>query len=321
MYLYWSYVSTIILAGTLGIVLYSPYQRVCNHISEKKAATIVIAITFLLILVIGYFIVSVFISSSGYLVQMTETILVWLHSLPDLGFMKGSILGSSASIAIGFIENTIFQIAYTFPGFLVHTLFFMLSLYLFLLKGKNLVDEFFSAMPEHLKGVSQQLKNDVVNTLYATYVVNLQICVLTFLIALPFFALLGVKGGVVANATLAAVSQLVPTIGPLLVLIFIGLYALALGDVTLAIAVIIIGYILFMVIPGSILKPKMMGKRISLPAPMMMIAIIGAIAAIGLAGIILGPLFASLLVSGYRLLITQIKVMKGDLLLTEKTGI
>ncbi|MBN1165597.1 MAG: hypothetical protein JXA44_00540 [Methanospirillaceae archaeon] len=35
-YLYWSYVSTIILAGTLSIVLYAPYQRVCRCISEKK---------------------------------------------------------------------------------------------------------------------------------------------------------------------------------------------------------------------------------------------------------------------------------------------
>ncbi|MBN1165599.1 MAG: AI-2E family transporter [Methanospirillaceae archaeon] len=68
-----------------------------------------------------------------------------------------------------------------------------------------------------------------------------------------------------------------------------------------------------MVIPGSILKPKMMEKRVSLPAPMMMITTIGAIATIGLAGIILGPLFATLLVSKYRPLISQMKVMKGDM--------
>ncbi|MBN1165598.1 MAG: hypothetical protein JXA44_00545 [Methanospirillaceae archaeon] len=106
---------------------------------RKKTAIIVIALTFLLILVIGYFIVSVFISSSGYLLQMAETILFWLHILPDVGFMKDSILGSSASIAIDFIENAIFQIAYTVPGFLVHALFFMLSLYLFLVKGRDLM--------------------------------------------------------------------------------------------------------------------------------------------------------------------------------------
>lgn len=179
--------------------------------------------------------------------------------------------------------------------------------------GKELVEDFFSAIPEHLQAVSSQLQKDVVNTLYATYIVNLQICVITFIIAIPFYWLLGLNGGIIENATLTAISQLIPTIGPLLVLAFIGLYALALGDINTAIFSIIIGYFLFMFLPGSILKPKMMGKRISLPAPMMMIAIIGAIATIGLTGIILGPLFATLLVSGYRLLIVQMKAMKGEI--------
>ena len=312
-YLYWPYMSTIILAGTLAVVLYNPYRRVCRHVSEKKAAIIVILLTVAILVIIITFITSVFISSSDYINQMSATIVSWLKNLPEIGPFNVSFIGSSADLTSHFFQNAIMQIATSVPTFLVLTLFFLLSLSMFLMHGKDLVVEFLSVIPDHLQSVTMQLKKDVVNTLYATYVVNLQVCLITFIIAIPFYALIGAKGGVIPNATLTAVSQLVPTIGPLFVLVFIGLYAIALGNIPLAITVIIIGYILFMFIPGSILRPKMMGKRISLPAPMMMIAIIGAIATVGLSGIILGPLFASLLVSGYRLLITQMKTMKGYL--------
>ncbi len=311
--IYWPYVSIIILAGTLAVVLYSPYQRLCKYVSEKRAATIVIVTAIIILTVIITFILSVLINSSSYLFDMSETIADWLNTLPHIGFLRGSIFGSSLSVITGLIKNAVIQAASSLPSFAVQFLFFLLSLFLFLLRGRELVDDFFSAIPDHLQAVTTQLKKDIVNTLYATYVVNLQICVITFIIAIPFFTLLGVKGGIVANATLASVSQLIPTIGPLLVLVFITLYALALGNIPLAIVFIILGYVLFMFIPGSVLKPKMMGKRVSLPAPMMMIAIIGAIATIGIAGIILGPLFATLLVSGYRLLIAQVKLMRGDI--------
>jgi len=99
-YLYWSYVSTIILAGTLAVVLYSPYRRVCNYVSETKAATIVIAITVVILLIISFFIISVFISSSEYLGQMSETIIRWLNHLPDLGFVNVYITLQLNSVSV-----------------------------------------------------------------------------------------------------------------------------------------------------------------------------------------------------------------------------
>lgn len=294
LYLYWTYVSTIVMAGTLAIVLYTPYRWCCRYLSERQAACIVIIMAVIILMIISLFVVSVLFNSSGYLIQMSDTITFWLEQSHGLGFIRGNVFSSMTTITSTFIKNAMITIATSVPYILLNTLFFMLSLFLFLMYGKDLAEEFLSAIPDHLQGVTSELRKDVVSTLYATYVVNLQICLITFIIAIPFYALLGIKDGVIENATLTAVSQLIPTIAPLFVLVFIGLYAMALGDITLAILVLIIGYILFMFIPGTLLKPKMMGKRVSLPAPMMMIAIIGAIATVGLPGIILGPLFAAL---------------------------
>jgi predicted PurR-regulated permease PerM len=304
--------STVVFAGTLAVVLYGPYKRLCCYMSENKAASLVItAVVIFLVIIIG-FVITVFINFSGYIANMSSTIVNWLNNLPDLGIMNGRILGSTATITGQFVQNFIIGLASSIPSYFIQIIFFMLSLFLFLIKGSDLVEEILSVIPDHLHTATMQMRKDVINTLYATYVVNLQICVITFIIAIPFFTFLGAGGEVLANATLTSVSQLVPTIGPFVVLAFIGLYAVALGDLPTAIIIIIIGCILFLFIPSSILKPKMMGRRVSLPAPMMMISILGAISVIGLPGVILGPLFAALLVSGYRLLITQMKVIKED---------
>lgn len=311
-YLYWPYMSTVILAGTLAVVLYGPYKKLCCYMSEKKAASLVIITVVIFLVIIIGFVITVLINFSGYISIMASTIVNWMNNLPDLGIMDGRILGSTASLTGQFIQNSVIGFASSVPSYFIQIIFFMLSLFLFLIKGSDLAREFLSVIPDHLQTATMQMRKDVINTLYATYVVNLQICIITFIIAIPFYTLLGAGPEVLANATLTSVSQLVPTIGPFVVLAFIGLYAVALGDLTTAIIIIIIGCILFLFIPTSILKPKMMGRRVSLPAPMMMIAILGAITAIGLPGVILGPLFAALLVSGYRLLIAQMKVIKED---------
>ncbi|MDD1723979.1 MAG: AI-2E family transporter [Methanospirillum sp.] len=307
-YLYWPYVSTIVLAGTLAVVLYSPYQRLCRHVSEKLAATIVIILSVILLMVLLFFVVAVFVNFSGYFGSMSLTITHWLNNISGYGLLKGSMLGSAVSITQQFVGNIVFGLASGVPAYCIQILFFLLSLFLFLTQGEKVIQEVFSVIPDHLRSATVQLRKDVVNTLYATYVVNLQICLITFVIALPFFTILG-SGQIIPYATLTAVSQLVPTIGPLFILVFIGLYALALGDLTTAIIIIIAGCVLFLFLPGSILKPKMMGKRVSLPASMLMIAIIGGITAVGISGVILGPLFAALFVSGYRLMIAQMKTI------------
>jgi predicted PurR-regulated permease PerM len=312
-YLYWPYVSTVILAGTLAVVLYGPYLRLCKHMTENKAAALVVTAAVIFLAIIITFVISVFINFSGYIANMSLTIVNWLNSLPEIGVMNGRILGSTATITGQFVQNSVIGFASQVPSYLIQIIFFMLSLFLFLIKGNDIIEEIFSVIPDHLHAATMQMRKDVINTLYATYVVNLQICIITFIIAIPFFTLIGAGSQVIPNATLTAVSQLVPTIGPFFVLIYIGLYAIALGDLSTAIFTIIVGCILFLFLPSSILKPKMMGRRVSLPASMMMIAIIGAITVIGLPGVILGPLFAALLVSGYRLLITQMKVIKEDL--------
>jgi hypothetical protein len=63
-------------------------------------------------------------------------------------------------------------------------------------------------------------------------------------------------------------------------------------------------------IPASYIRPKLMGKRVSINPVLMMIGIIGGISIMGVIGLILGPLFIALLVSSYQILISQLTLMK-----------
>jgi predicted PurR-regulated permease PerM len=65
-------------------------------------------------------------------------------------------------------------------------------------------------------------------------------------------------------------------------------------------------------IPGNYIRPRLMGKRVSIHPVLMMIGIIGGISIMGLYGLILGPLFIALLASSYEILIDQLTLVKGQ---------
>jgi predicted PurR-regulated permease PerM len=69
-------------------------------------------------------------------------------------------------------------------------------------------------------------------------------------------------------------------------------------------------YPLVLWIPGSLVRSKLMGKRIGIHPVIMMIGIIGGISIMGMVGLIIGPLFIALLISSYLILIEQPTLIK-----------
>jgi predicted PurR-regulated permease PerM len=109
---------------------------------------------------------------------------------------------------------------------------------------------------------------------------------------------------------MTGLSMFIPIFGPLLVMVFLVLFNLATGDITGLIVALVIIYPVVLWIPGSIIRPRLMGKRTSIHKVLMMIGIIGGISIMGIPGLIFGPLFIALLVSSYQILIDQLSLIK-----------
>jgi predicted PurR-regulated permease PerM len=151
----------------------------------------------------------------------------------------------------------------------------------------------------------------VVNSMYAIYIVSAEIALLSFIISLPIYYLLGYPA-YIQLAIMTGLSMFIPVLGPLVVMVFLVLYNLASGDVTGLFVALFCIYPVVLWLPGSFIRSKLMGRRISIHPVLMMIGILGGISIMGIPGLIFGPLFIALLVSSYLILVDQLAMIKNS---------
>jgi predicted PurR-regulated permease PerM len=156
-----------------------------------------------------------------------------------------------------------------------------------------------------------------VDVLYAIYVVQIAIAVLTFFIAIPVFYLLG-YGNILFYSFLAAFCELIPVLGSSVAFILIGAYALALGDTRGVFILFVFGYLVVSCLPEIYVRPVLVGRRVKINPVIMFIGIIGGLLTMGLAGFVLGPLIIVLIITSYRMYFDEQKEQCPSHLLCDK---
>jgi predicted PurR-regulated permease PerM len=147
------------------------------------------------------------------------------------------------------------------------------------------------------------------DTLYSLYIVHVIISMLTFFLAYGFFLILG-YGHEMFYAMLCAVFALIPFLGPVLILMFVGLYALCISDWYGAILISTVGYFFICVMTDMILRPKLIGKRIQIRPILMFLGFFGGAMTMGLLGFVLGPVLLVLGITGYEIFFKEMRQMK-----------
>lgn len=307
---YFPLATPIILGMTLAIVLYPLHQRFCQRMKESASAALVTLIAFLAVAVLLYFIVKTLLSGSFAVFDMITTIVRWFGSMGNSPLPAASI-GIVLETIVSSLKYFLIPLIVNIPAMIFFAFIFFLSVFLFLLKGAAVTREIKQVLPGRLNASIEKISGLTVNTLYAIYIVTVEVALLTFLIALPVFYLLGYPG-YLQLAILAGISQFVPIIGPFIVVAFLVIFELASGDTTGALIAIFILYPLILWLPGSYIRAKLMGRRIAIHPVLLMIGIIGGISVMGISGLIFGPLFIALLISAYKILIDQMKMAKEE---------
>jgi predicted PurR-regulated permease PerM len=139
------------------------------------------------------------------------------------------------------------------------------------------------------------------NTIYALIIVQISAAIISFLLAIPFFLILGVDDPLLF-ATLVGLAMLIPLIGAQIMILFFALYFLSTGDTRNAIITLLVGYPLLSGWIDFYYRPVMMGKRVAIPPVMMMIGIFAGVPFTGIVGFIVGPVLVALAVTGSKLL-------------------
>ncbi len=307
---YFPLAATIILGLTLALVLKPLDRRLATRLPPNRSAALV---SILVLAVIGfgvYLVVSILIQGSGMIFHMINTINQWLATIRPNQIVSGVQAAGAINSLMAFLRAQIIPIITSIPRILFHALIFLLSVYLFLLKGPDISRQVNTALPEHLNESVGKISGLVVNTMHAIYIVSVEIAILSFALSLPIYYLLGYPA-YIQLAVMTGLAMFIPIFGPLVVMIFLVLYSLATGNIPGVFIALFVIYPIVFWIPASIVRPRLMGRRVSIHPVLMMIGIIGGISIMGITGLILGPLFIALLVSSYQILIDQLTIIKN----------
>ncbi|MDO8842289.1 MAG: AI-2E family transporter [Methanocalculus sp.] len=308
---FWELLGVIIIAGTLAVVLL-PIQRFLTRKINPFISSFLIASLVVLIAssAIG-FTIAIFYTHADYISYLIDTILTWFGAIGAAGTptISQTEMNDWIILQLDTLSAWSTSLVYQAPMILVKILIFLMALMAFLYKSDEIYTELIGVLPGRLSSACVEVSKVAVDTLYAIYVVHIITAIITFLLAVPFFYFLGYDY-VLFYATLAALFQLVPILGPSLLMVFLGIYAVSIGDLRSAALIAIIGYPIVCAMPDLLFRPLIMGMRAKLNPLLMWIGFFGGLAVMGLIGFILGPLFIALVAAGYAVLIRELRTAK-----------
>lgn len=217
-----------------------------------------------------------------------------LDSLESFGINREEIssdVASWARAASSWVVSQALAISTATFGVVLKTLFMLYLLFFFLRDGKRLALYVMERIPlgdAREMALFQRFADTTRATLKGTVLSaaaqGFVGAVIFFVAGIPNVALWG------AVMTIMAV---IPAIGPSIIWIPAGIILFATGNMTGAIIVIAGGIVLVSPI-DNILKPILVGREIKMPDALILVSILGGIAAFGMAGIIVGPVAAAL---------------------------
>ena len=302
---FWSIMDMVLLGASLAVVLLPVYHKLAGRTKPVIAASITTVAVFFILAVFAAVTLLILQANSGTLANLFGTIGSWLTNPASNPTLFGVPLNKETFSAL-FEEGQALFVNYwsTVTGNIILIAFkafvFFFSLFILLLHGENLKQKTFTKLPLPVKRYVDHLTPVTVDVLYAIYIVQVAIAVLTFFIALPVFYLLG-YGNIFFYSYLAAFCELIPILGSSVTFIIIGAYAYAIGDLTGVLILFVLGYLIVSLLPEVYVRPVLVGRRVKIHPVIMFIGIIGGLLTMGLAGFVLGPLIIVLLMTSYRI--------------------
>jgi predicted PurR-regulated permease PerM len=313
---FWSVMDMVVLGASFAVVLIPLHHRISRYTLPEISAAVVTFIIFFGGCIMALFILLVLTSNLVTLTKLFDTNGTWLNNsatnpldfgIPVAKANLSGLLNQGTALFVDYQKTFISNL--NLIAFKVFV-FFVSLLYL-LRWGEEIKMTLSHRVPEVLSGYFQRLSEVTVDTLYAIYIVQIAIALLTFFMALPVFYLLG-YGDVIFYSFLAAFCELIPVLGSSVVFILMGTYAYALGDTRGVIIMVLLGYLIVSCVPEFFLRPVLVGRRVKIHPVIMLIGILGGILTMGLAGFILGPLIIVLVITTFRMYVQEKKKQAGS---------
>ena len=321
----WKYLFVAIFALTLAVVLIPIHRKFIRKIPAPLSSAILTTAVFALVVVFCAAIVVIFSNNWSYLMDKINSILVWIGDIFNIPLDEGSVMSTISEGIYAFMTDMLAGISpdvifSTVGG--VFTIVFgaillYAALYLFIVSGDKLWADIWEIIPEKSKNGIEKMAVRTKKILYSLYGVHVFLAVLVFLLGLFYSWLLSLAGvipgtidAIVFIALLCGVAALIPMIGAVVVIVFLGIYSLSIGSIVGVLISGLVGYFLLSFLIDFVLRPKMTAKLVRIRPMLIFIGFFGGGAVMGLIGFVMGPIFLVLGITAYEIFFEEMRRAK-----------
>ncbi|MGC9434747.1 MAG: AI-2E family transporter [Methanomicrobiales archaeon] len=281
---------TIILALSLGIVLVPVHRRLQNRVPAGISAAALTLTVFLVLAGTAAGAGMILLQHQEYITGLIDQVQAWLagQGTDSEGILTADLLRGWSKSSVESVSRSADALLGRAPLLTLEVVIFFISLYLFIVGGERAATTCMGMVPGTTVPALRQFFSVTSDTMYALYVVHVGTAALTFVLAVPFFWVLG-YGHVLFFAFIAAVFQLIPLIGPTLLMVALVLIALSQGDLRGVALLVGVGYPVVCAFPDLWFRPVMMGRRASIHPALMWIGFFWRSCGDGARGVRGGP--------------------------------
>ena len=215
------------------------------------------------------------------------------------------LVGAAASRAEGLAE----AIVATTASSLLALFFAMLSLHFILCNWQKVtrrVQESFPLRPDYTAELLAEFRRVGRTTLFGTIVTGLAQGAL----ATIGYAVAGVPEPLFFGAA-TAVASLIPAVGTMLIWVPVGIVLVATGHTIAGVFELIWGVVFVIGVPDYALRPMLLGGDSKIPSLVTFAALFGGVEALGLKGLIIGPVVMALAMAVLRLYSSEARKRRG----------
>lgn len=313
------FLEALFLAALFAVFLLPVQRRLAERLGGREVLAALLAL-FAAIVIIVIPMLGLLGLLAGEAAALTESVTPWVQrqlaepdgltsrALPDWVPARDALapyeaqimakLGEIAGSVSGFLVNGLSRVTQGTMQFFLSLFVMLYALFYFLRSGSGLSESVLACIPMSARDKTllvERIQSVIRATVRGTFVIGI---VQGGLAGLALFAV-GIEGAVFWGAVMAVLS-IIPGVGTAIIWIPATIYLLATGQFWQGVALaawcaVVVGTV------DNFLRPRLVGKDTQMPDLLVLLSTLGGLSLFGIAGIILGPMLATVFVAVWGL--------------------
>lgn len=304
LYLFWKVIQPfllVIIVASVAAIILSPLDHALTRRFKRPRASAILlsSATFFFVFIPLLSVLFLMASQASDLIRSSINDLSWLGRIeqtvsPFLSQLPLPIQAEIRSVNIGEVGKTVANWSFHNIGgvftsstkLLLNTFVFFLCLYYILVNRDRLYDEALTLSPFD-NAIDKALIKRIINTIRSVIFGVLLVALIQGIVATIGLVLFGVPGSLIWGA-LAAVAGLIPLLGTAIVLVPAILFLFFTGHTVAAVG-LLIWSVIFVSTIDNLIGPYLIGGKAHMNSFLVLISVLGGLAAFGSVGAIAGP--------------------------------